>query len=386
MAIETNDVKTASTARVVRLTLLILVLAISTGVGLLHQFSDLKPVSVDALCPFGGLESLWSVIASGTLLAKIAWSSFILLGATLVAALLFRRSFCGNVCPLGTLQELFARAGKKVLGKRYTVPSAADHWARYLKYAVLAVFTVLAAVLGNLVIRPYDPWVAYHHLLSPELIDGFLIGLIVLLFTVVGSCFYDRVFCKYLCPMGAALTPFSKIGLFKIKRNAHTCINCRLCDQACPVNLPVSILDQITDPECLDCDQCVNACPVKNTLVIESPGGKRIGSTFRVVATFAIFLLVVGSTSISGVFGWTMPPLKAGPKAAGKPTFNAAAIKGTDTWLAVIEASGLPKEAFVERFKLTEVDLGNPIKAKAHAPGSNFDTETVREWAKEKRP
>lgn len=324
------------------------------------------------------------MLASGTLLAKIGWSSFILLLATLVAAILFRRSFCGNVCPLGTLQELFARAGKKVLGKRSTVPAAADYWARYLKYVVLAVFTLLSAALGTLVIRPYDPWVTYHHLFSPELLDGFLIGLTVLLLTVVGSFFYDRVFCKYLCPMGAALTPFAKLGLFKIKRNAHTCINCSLCDKACPVNLPVSRLEKITDPECLDCDQCVNACPVKNTLVIEGPGGKRIGSTFRVVATFAIFLLVVGSTSLSGVFGWTMPPLTGGTSEGGKPAFTFEAIKGTDTWLAVSEASGIPKEAFVARFQLTEADLAQPIKTKAHAPGSTFDTEAVREWVKEK--
>ncbi len=57
MAIEKNDAKTTSTAKSVRLTILMMVLAISTGVGLLHQFSDLKPVSVDALCPFGGIES-----------------------------------------------------------------------------------------------------------------------------------------------------------------------------------------------------------------------------------------------------------------------------------------------------------------------------------------
>ena len=85
MAIEKNDAKTRFTAKVVRMTILILILAVSTAVGLLHQFSDVKPVSVDALCPFGGIESLWSVLAAGTLLAKLAWSSFILLGATLVA-------------------------------------------------------------------------------------------------------------------------------------------------------------------------------------------------------------------------------------------------------------------------------------------------------------
>ena len=384
MAIEKSDPRTRYRSKVIRMTILVLVLAISTAVGLLHQFSDVKPVSVDALCPFGGIESAWSVIAAGTLLAKLAWSSVVLLGATLLSAILFRRSFCGNVCPLGTLQELFGWLGRKILGKRYSVPEAADRWARYLKYLVMVVFVVLSAALGTLAIRPYDPWVTYHHLFSAELLEGFLVGFLVLLLTVVGSFFYDRFFCKYLCPMGAALTPFSKVGLFKIKRNAHTCINCSACDKVCPVNLPVSKLDTVKDAECLDCDLCVNACPVKDTLVIEGPGQKRISPTFRVTATLAIFLLVVGIMTFTGNFRWTMPPLTQGHTVEGKPTIDFEAIKGSDTWQSVIDASGIPKEAFLERFKLTEADLSQPIKTKAHAPGSTYDTEAVREWVKEK--
>jgi polyferredoxin len=384
MGIEKSGQKTRSTAKAVRMTILILVLAISTAVGILHQVLEVKPVTVDALCPFGGIESAWSVIASGTLLAKLAWSSFILLGATLLAAILFRRSFCGNICPLGALQELFAWVGKKVPGRHYTVPGTVDRWARYLKYLVLVVFVVLSAALGTLAIRPYDPWVTYHHLFDPALLEGFLVGLIVLLLTVVGSFFYDRFFCKYLCPMGAALTPFSKLGLFKIKRNAHTCINCSACDKVCPVNLPVSKLDTVKDAECLDCDLCVNACPVKDTLVIEGPGQKRISPTFRVIATLAIFLLVVGITTFTGNFRWTMPPLTQGHSGEGKATIDFEAIKGSDTWQSVIDASGIPKAAFLERFKLTEADLSQPIKTKAHAPGSTYDTEAVREWVKGK--
>ena len=84
MAIQRSDSSTRTRAKVVRMTLLIAILAMSTTLGILHQVSGVKPVSVDALCPFGGIESLWSVISTGTLLAKIAWSSFILLGATLL--------------------------------------------------------------------------------------------------------------------------------------------------------------------------------------------------------------------------------------------------------------------------------------------------------------
>lgn len=380
MAIERND---SRRAKVIRMTLLIAILALSTALGILHQVSGVKPVSVDALCPFGGIESLWSVISSGTLLAKIAWSSFILLGATLLAAILFRRAFCGNFCPLGTLQELFGWVGKKLFGKTYRVPEGLDRWLRYLKYVVLVVFLALTVMLGTLAIRPYDPWVAYHHLLDDELFTGFLVGFIILMLTIVGSLVYDRFFCKYLCPMGAALTPFSKAGLFKIKRQAHTCINCSACDRVCPVNLPVSRLDVVKDAECLDCDACVNACPVKDTLVIEGPKGKRISPLARTLATVGIFVGVMAIGTAAGPFQWTMKSIEEHTEEKGGQ-FDPSAIKGSDTWESLIKVSGIPKEAFLERFKITEEDLSHQIKEKAHAPGSTYDTEAVREWVKEK--
>ena len=383
MAIEKSDAPTRSKAKTVRMTILVLILALSTTLGVLHQVSGVKPVSVDALCPFGGLESAWSVLTAGKLLAKIAWSSFLLLGATLLAAILFRRAFCGNFCPLGTLQELFSWAGRKVFGRTLTVPAGLDRWARYLKYVVLVVFLVLTAALGTLAIRPYDPWVAYHHLLDAELVGSFLVGLIVLLLTVVGSFLYDRFFCKYLCPMGAALTPFAKVGLFKIKRKATTCINCSACDKVCPVNLPVSKLDVVKDAECLDCDQCVNACPVKDTLVIEGPKDRRISPLARTLGTVGIFVGVMAVGTAAGPFQWTMQSITDHTAEKGG-SFDFEAIKGSDTWESVIQLSGIPKEAFIERFQITEADLSQPIKTKAHAPGSTYDTEAVREWVKEK--
>lgn len=384
MAIQRSESSTRTRAKVIRMTLLIAILALSTTIGILHQVSGVKPVSVDALCPFGGIESAWSVISTGTLLAKIAWSSFILLAATLLAAILFRRAFCGNFCPFGTLQELFGWLGRKLFGKTFQVPAGIDRWARYLKYVVLVVFVALTIALGTLAIRPYDPWVAYHHLLDAELVGSFLVGLIILLLTVLGSLVYDRFFCKYLCPMGAALTPFAKVGLFKIKRQAHTCINCSACDRACPVNLPVSRLDVVKSPECLDCDACVNACPVKDTLVIEGPKGKRISPLARTLGTVGIFVGVMGITTLTGPFQWTMGTLESRSHEGGTPTIDPEAIKGSDTWETVIKLSGIPKEAFLERFKITEADLSHPIKEKAHAPGSTYDTEAVREWVKEK--
>ena len=384
MTIDSGFSSTRCRAKTVRMIILVLILALSTALGILHQVSGVKPVPVDALCPFGGIESAWEVISSGKLLARVAWSSFILLGATLLAAILFRRAFCGHFCPFGTLQELFGRLGQKLFGRTYRLPEGLDRWLRHLKYVVLVVFVVLSAALGTLAIRPYDPWVAYHHLLDAEVVGGLLGGLIILLLTVMGSLVYDRFFCKYLCPMGAALAPFSKAGLFKIKRNADSCIHCSACDRACPVQLPVSRLDVVRSAECLDCDACVNACPVKDTLVIEGPKGKRISPTARTLGTVGIFVGVMAIATLAGPFRWTMDSMARSSHEGSAASIDPEAIKGSDTWENVIKLSGIPEEAFLERFNITAADLGHPIKEKAHAPGSTYDTEAVREWVKER--
>ena len=107
-------------SRSIRFLVLIIVLAISTLLGILHQvLLTQPPVSVDALCPFGALESAYTLTAAKTMLNKIATSSFLLLIATLLVAILFRRVFCGLICPFGTLQELFGRIGKKIFRKKY---------------------------------------------------------------------------------------------------------------------------------------------------------------------------------------------------------------------------------------------------------------------------
>ncbi len=200
-----------------RIVILVLVLVFSTALGVLHQHPiGWKPAGVDAFCPFGGIESALSLVTTGRMLSRIAWSSFTLLGAVLLLAVLFRRSFCGNLCPFGTLQELFGMLGKKIFGKRYELNAKIDKTARFL----------------------------------------------------IGSMFLGRVFCKYLCPMGAFLGLINRFGSFRVKRNDETCIHCKKCDKACPVNIKVSAVEQVQASECINCNECVNVCPVRDTLYV----------------------------------------------------------------------------------------------------------------------
>lgn len=375
--------KKQKTANRLRTVVLILILVVLTVFGILHQFPQgWRPAGVDAFCPFGGVESLITVLATGRFLEKIALSSFILLLATVITALVFRRSFCGYICPLGTLQELFGRLGKKVLGKRFAIAPSIDRYARYGKYIVFAVVVVFSAVLGELVFRPYDPWVAYQHLTSDELFSSLLAGFVVLILALVGSFFYDRVFCKYLCPLGGFLGILGKVGYFRIRRNENTCINCKVCSKVCPVNIPVAEIQEVTSSECISCNLCVNACPVENTLTVEGKRKGKVAPVGVLVATLGIFLVVLGVSTYTGGFAWSVNSIQDITLHTGQ--FNPDEIKGSDTWKAISELSGIPKDEFVKTFGLTEADFEGTLKDWAHKPGSTREVSEVRDYIKKR--
>lgn len=391
-------------ARRNRLLVLIGVLVVTSAAGVLHQFPiGARPPGVDALCPFGGLEALYALIASGSLLAKIASSSFVLLVATILIALLFRRSFCGNICPLGTLQELAGRLGKRLFHRRFTLPARVDRGARYLKYAVLALVVFLSAAFGTLVIRPYDPWVAYQHLTSTELLSGSLVGLVLLIVMLAASLFYDRFFCKYLCPMGAFLALVGKLGAWRVRRNPTTCTSCGACDRACPMNIKVSKAEAVTSAECIACNLCVTSCPVPGALegslgrkTYRKPSARpqdaaaggvgamrhalRVPVPIRPTAVSLLsllsLLLVAAGATLAGQFQWAIPSIAERSVASG--IIDPAQIKGSDTFQDVARASGIAESRFAERFGLLEADLTLPIKEAAHREGSGFDVDAVR--------
>lgn len=373
MAIEKAPKAPRTRARIVRWSVLAAVLVAITIIGYLHQALAVdKPQGVDALCPFGGLETLASLLASGTIIRKIAASSVVLLVGVLATALVFRRAFCGQICPLGALQEGFGALGRKLMhGRRLTMPRVLDKPARYLKYLVLAGFLSVTWATATLVIRSYDPWVAYMHLTSGEIAE-YAFGFGVLAASLVGSVLYERFFCKYACPMGAFLGLVSRFSIFKVRRNAETCIDCTLCDKACPVNIEVSSADTVESPECINCNECVTACPVKDTLAVSTRGGKALSPLSMTVAVVAIFAAVIAAGALTGDFSITKPSLAQESRtSAGEGSgtgegvgsyVDTELIRGSTTWSEIKEATGIPAETITAVFGIPESDQAMALK------------------------
>ncbi|MCK7508909.1 MAG: 4Fe-4S binding protein [Desulfobacterales bacterium] len=79
---------------------------------------------------------------------------------TLVLAVLFRKSFCGLLCPFGAIREFFGLLGKKIFRRNFAVPHTLDRPLRYWKYLVLVITVSFAWKTAGLWMAPYDPWAA----------------------------------------------------------------------------------------------------------------------------------------------------------------------------------------------------------------------------------
>lgn len=338
--------------------------------GFLHQWvKDWKTAGVDALCPFGTLESAWALLTRGEFLTKVGTSSLVLLIGTLVTALLFRRAFCGQICPLGFLQELFGRLGRRLWKRPPALPAAVDRVLRYGKYLVFAGIVVLSWAFAELVVRPFDPWAAWMHLTSPELLTEMGVGLALLVLGLVGSLFEERAFCRYACPMGAFLGAVSQVGLSRVVRNTDTCIDCKACTRACPVALPVHASKQVTSAECLSCGLCVTACPVADTLDFRlGPQGPKVKPLWVTLGTVAILGTTMAVGAAAGQFSM-LRSITTNRSAEGReasPTNTTAPatldIRGRDSLREVAQATGLPLEVLLDALGVDEAHADQPIR------------------------
>lgn len=348
---------------------------------------------MDFLCPFGGLETLYSLLAGAGFLRHTAASAVILLVSMLVMAVAFRRSFCGMLCPLGALQGIFGAAGRRLFGKRRpTVPYAVDRVARFLKYGVFAFFLLWTWQAAELVMRPYDPWVAWAHLTAADLFTTYGIGLAVLVVSLAGSLVYERFFCKYLCPAGALLGLLSRVSFLNIRRDAATCIDCGRCDKACMMNVEVATADVVTSSECISCNECVNACPVPGALTVTAPGGSRAPALAATGAVLALMVAIVGATTLTGAFDWRMggrAEARGAGHSGGGEGQGPGEGQGTDSpikgWMSfadIAAMTGIPLADFGAEWGVPADALGLPMKDIKDAYG--FTPEEVRAWVEER--
>jgi ferredoxin/Na+-translocating ferredoxin:NAD+ oxidoreductase RnfG subunit len=165
---------------------------------------------------------------------------------TLVTTLIWGRVFCSTLCPFGAVQDLLS----KFVPRRWqrNVPERIHDKALYLKYIFLALIVVMAVVQGGVSIFQYfEPFGTLFFYSTSIVLWA------ILLVILLASAVVKRFYCRYVCPLGAALGVLSLISLSRIKR-VQQCTACSVCEHSCPTGAIRK--HQIDFKECVRCDIC----------------------------------------------------------------------------------------------------------------------------------
>jgi predicted membrane-bound spermidine synthase len=162
---------------------------------------------------------------------------FILTVGVPLAAALFGNIYCGYLCPFGALQEFVGYA----LPARFRPVVSREQMqkGRFIKFVVLFVLIIAFFISRNHNTLGVDPLIkafSFNHR------DTFIP--VVAAIALVGSLFYSRFWCRYLCPAGAFLSLFNKIAIFSKYMPAKRYTNCEY---------GLSFSDKL---DCIYCDKC----------------------------------------------------------------------------------------------------------------------------------
>jgi len=176
---------------------------------------------------------------------KYTLPSYLLWVFVLGSTVLWGRLYCGRICAFGALTQLMDTVVPKKL--RVEVPPLLERRAAWIKYGLLVGvigYFVLTRDVG--VYRYVEPFWIFFLFGSPAV----WIGLGVLL---VATVFVRKLYCRFLCPVGAMLGIISNLTVFRIKRWSE-CKTCKLCEKTCEwgaIRGP-----KIVARECVRCDDC----------------------------------------------------------------------------------------------------------------------------------
>lgn len=216
------------------------------------------------LTVFNALRDVIVALFAGTFALSALSGSLVTLTIVLGVTVLWGRFFCGYLCSFGALQELLSFAGKKLLPGRGKIPEKADKVLKFVKYGVLLGIVLLLWALQLPVDSTLSPWGVFGALLSGNLtVMGEAIptvGFGLLLAILIVTLFVERVFCRYLCPLGALFTPLSAGRLFRIRRLESACTGCQKCTRECAMGVSVHENEYVRSGECIDCMRCMAVC------------------------------------------------------------------------------------------------------------------------------
>lgn len=210
----------------------------------------------------GQLSVIQVVAFLHSLLNGFHWETFLIepvifmLWAFVALGLLFwgRGVYCGWLCPFGALQELLNEAAKRLGVRQIEVPFALQERLWAIKYtlfvAILALsFYSMDRVIVVAEVEPFKTAISMRFLREWPFV-AFALALLA------AGLFIERFYCRYVCPLGAALAIPAKLKLFDwLHRRPQCGRECRFCETQCTVGA-IDTLGRINPNECILCLRC----------------------------------------------------------------------------------------------------------------------------------
>ena len=268
-----------------------------------------RPPGVEGWLPIASLMNLKVFLVTGQV-PSLHPAGMFLLVAFLAMSWAFRKSFCGWLCPVGTISEYLWRLGRQTFRRNFRLPRKLDVALRSIKYILLGLFVYAVGVMTVPAIRaflngPYgivDDVKMLNFFRFLGLTGGLVMGLLVL-----ASVFVQNFWCRYLCPYGALMGLVSMGSPLRIRREESLCIDCAKCARECPSALPVDRLVTIRSAECTGCLQCVAVCPSAGALFLAAPRRRRVPAWAVAAGVAALFLGICGYARWNGHWRTDLP-------------------------------------------------------------------------------
>ena len=181
--------------------------------------------------------------------------------ALIVLTLIFGRIYCSVICPLGVMQDIIARLGRRGRRNKYSY-SPEKKWLRYVMLAFMVVTLVAGLVPLAALIAPYSSYgrmaanllqpisIGINNLLAmvAERFDSyafyerdvwvrswptFVVAAVSFVVIAVLAWRGGRTYCNTICPVGTVLGFLSRFSWLKIRFDESKCTSCRLCERNC---------------------------------------------------------------------------------------------------------------------------------------------------------
>jgi len=258
---------------------------------------------VEGFLPIGSLMALKVWVAEGVF-DPVHPAGLTIFAAAMLMSALLKKSFCGWICPVGTLSELLYKVGARIFGRNFTIHRYIDIPLRSLKYLLMGFFLYIvvirmsSAAARGFLSTPY--WMAadikmlhfFTMMTTTTAVSLALLGLL--------SLFFRNFWCRYLCPYGALAGLLSYLSPLKVTRNDDACVHCRRCSRHCPSQIDVESSTRVRSPECTGCLTCVSRCPARGALDMAAPRMRPAVPAIFIFLALTVFFGVIWTAKFSG--------------------------------------------------------------------------------------